>query len=253
MAGTSNNDFQNGAPFYLDPNQQDLLLAALASNNQNSNDLFSAGADAKQRAMNGSQFQFPADGFDPAIFTSPQQSTPAGAFSSIGIDESPYIDYIDGDNFDFDNADNSDLMIGGLPGDSPEQDGEDGVEKRKSPDDDVEDPDGGGKRREPEDKQAKKPGRKPLTSEPTTVGCDSRYSCQSQRIMVLICYRNAKPRIARLKGPSENAKRSISRTWRSKFPNSRKHPMPPIMRTAFFVAKCNACRWSFVNIESAYR
>ena len=62
-------------------------------------------------------------------------------------------------------------MIGALPGDSPENDGEDGAEKRKSPEDDVEEPEGGGKRRDTDDKQAKKPGRKPLTSEPTTVGC----------------------------------------------------------------------------------
>lgn len=60
-------------------------------------------------------------------------------------------------------------MIGELPGESPgRKRSEDGAEKRKSPGDDVDDPDGGGKRREPEDKQAKKPGRKPLTSEPTT-------------------------------------------------------------------------------------
>ncbi|KAF2706248.1 AP1-like transcription factor [Pleomassaria siparia CBS 279.74] len=162
MAGTSTNDFQNGAPFYLDPNQQDLLLAALASNTQNSNDLFATGADAKG-TMN-SQFPYTGDGIDPSFFTSPQQNS----LNGIGIDESPYVDYLDGDTFDFDNADNSDLMIGGLPGDSPEHDGEESPEKRKSPDDDVEDPDGGGKRREPEDKQAKKPGRKPLTSEPTT-------------------------------------------------------------------------------------
>ncbi|KAF2262004.1 PAP1-domain-containing protein [Lojkania enalia] len=167
MAGTSTNDFQNGAPFYLDSNQQDLLLAALASNNQSTDGLFSNGLGDKP-AMNGSQYQYPVDNMDPNFFTSPQQSTPAGAFSNVNVDESPFADYLDGDNsFDFDNADNSDLMIGALPGDSPKRK-DDAAEKRKSPDDDVADPDGGGKRREPEDKTAKKPGRKPLTSEPTT-------------------------------------------------------------------------------------
>lgn len=57
MAGTTN-DFQNGAPFYLDATQQDLLLAALASNNQNANDLFSTaldgGASDKQSLNNAS-------------------------------------------------------------------------------------------------------------------------------------------------------------------------------------------------------
>ncbi|KAF2468481.1 AP1-like transcription factor-like protein [Lindgomyces ingoldianus] len=164
MAGTSANDFQNGAPFYLDPNQQDLLLAALASSNQNTDGLFSS-IDTK-RSITGSQFQYSVDSLDAAYFASPQQSTPATNFNNISIDESPFADYLDGDNsFDFENGDNSELMIGALPGDSPS---DETSEKRKSPDDDAEDPDGGGKRREPEDKTAKKPGRKPLTSEPTT-------------------------------------------------------------------------------------
>jgi AP-1-like factor len=168
MAGTAN-DFQNGAPFYLDATQQDLLLAALASNNQNPNDIFSTGTNNKG-SMSNSQFQYPADNVDPTFFTSPQQSTPASAFNNTGMEESPFIDYLDGDNsFDFDNADD-DLMIGALPGGSPSgKGGEESSEKRKSPDDDADDDDeGGGKRREGEDKQAKKPGRKPLTSEPTT-------------------------------------------------------------------------------------
>jgi AP-1-like factor len=167
MSGTGN-DFQNGAPFYLDATQQDLLLAALASNNQNPNDLFSdmSGLDGKQSFAND-QFQYPVNNLDPATFFSPQQSTPANAFG-MGVDESPFIDYLDGDTtLDFDGANNGARMIGSLPGDSPEGESN---EKRKSPDEDGEEDDeeGGGKRREGDDKQAKKPGRKPLTSEPTT-------------------------------------------------------------------------------------
>jgi AP-1-like factor len=166
MAGRSN-DFQNGTPFYLDATQQDLLLAALASNNQNPNDLFSAGLDnssSNKQSINNSQFQYPLDSLDPAYFTSPQQQAPANNFNNASMEESPFVDYLDGDNsFDFDNADGD--MIGSLPGDTPG----DSNEKRKSPGDDGDDDDeGGGKRREGEDKQAKKPGRKPLTSEPTT-------------------------------------------------------------------------------------
>ncbi|KAF2626166.1 PAP1-domain-containing protein [Macroventuria anomochaeta] len=168
MSGTGN-DFQNGAPFYLDATQQDLLLAALASNNQNPNDLFSDinGLDAKQPFGND-QFQYPVNNLDPTTFFSPQQSTPANAFGTLGVDESPFIDYLDGDNtLDFDGANSGARMIGSLPGDSPEGEPND---KRKSPDEDGEEDDeeGGGKRREGDDKQAKKPGRKPLTSEPTT-------------------------------------------------------------------------------------
>ncbi|EMD97914.1 hypothetical protein COCC4DRAFT_173684 [Bipolaris maydis ATCC 48331] len=166
MAGTGN-DFQNGAPFYLDATQQDLLLAALASNNQNPNDLFSTGlhnGHHSKQSIDDAQFQYPVDALDPAYFTSPQQSTAGTGFSNVGIEESPFIDYLDGDNgFDFENADGD--MIGALPGDTPA----DSSEKRKSPgDEEAEDDEGGGKRREGEDKQAKKPGRKPLTSEPTT-------------------------------------------------------------------------------------
>ncbi|CAI6313124.1 unnamed protein product [Periconia digitata] len=170
MAGPSTtNDFQNnGAAYYLDPNQQDLLLAALASNNQNPADMLAA-LDAPTGNRQGAQnFQYPMDNLDPAaFFASPQQDIGTNFNSNNSIEESPFVDYLDGDNFDFDNADDADLMIGALPGDSPEKSDETS-EKRKSPDDDVEDPDGGGKRREGEDKQAKKPGRKPLTSEPTT-------------------------------------------------------------------------------------
>lgn len=169
MAGTTNN-FQNGAPFYLDATQQDLLLAALASNNQNPNDLFSTGLDngnPNKQSLNDAQFQYPVDALDPAYFTSPQQSSIGTGFSNVGIEESPFIDYVDGDTgFDFENVDGD--MIGALPGDTPAADSS---EKRKSPgDEEAEDDEGGGKRREGEDKQAKKPGRKPLTSEPTTVG-----------------------------------------------------------------------------------
>lgn len=173
MSGTGN-DFQNGAPFYLDATQQDLLLAALASNNQNPNDLFSdmSGLDSKQ-GFGNDQFQYPANNLDSSTFFSPQQSTPANAFSNFGVEESPFIDYLDGDTtLNFDGDDNGARMIGSLPGDSPEGDSS---EKRKSPDeDDDEEEEGGGKRREGDDKQAKKPGRKPLTSEPTTVRLSGR-------------------------------------------------------------------------------
>ena len=69
MSGTGN-DFQNGAPFYLDATQQDLLLAALASNNQNPNDLFSdmSGLDSKQ-SFGNDQFQYPANNLDPSTFS----------------------------------------------------------------------------------------------------------------------------------------------------------------------------------------
>ncbi|KAF2744606.1 PAP1-domain-containing protein [Sporormia fimetaria CBS 119925] len=153
--------FQDGAPFYLDPNQQDLLLAALSSNQQDPNAVF-ANFDTKG-PLDNAHLSYPVDAsFDPTFFASPHQSTPSNAFGSV--EESPFIDYLDGDNaYDFDgNA--QDIMIGALPGDEVQtKSGEEGTEKRKNPGGDSQDREGGGKRREGEDKQAKKPGRKPLT------------------------------------------------------------------------------------------
>ncbi|OCK84647.1 PAP1-domain-containing protein [Lepidopterella palustris CBS 459.81] len=171
MAGTSANNYQTNPQFYLDPNQQDLLLAALVSNPDGKNNMFPNGVQSKHSTSN-SQTNYPViDSLDPSFFTSPQQATPSSNFGNFSLDDSPFVDYLDGDgSFDIENGengDNSDLMIGGLPGDSPEGESE-SADKRKSPDDDADDPDGGGKRREHEDKTAKKPGRKPLTSEPTT-------------------------------------------------------------------------------------
>lgn len=166
MSGSST-DF-NSAPFYLDPNQQDLLLAALASNQQDPNALYPATHTKQQNAAMhaNSQFNYPVDpAFDPTYFASPHQATPVNAF---GVEDSPYVDYLDGDaNFDFDANDG--VMIGALPGGSPNRGTEDTVEKRSHPEDGTPEPESRKRRDPPEEKQAKKPGRKPLTSEPTTV------------------------------------------------------------------------------------
>ena len=98
-----------------------------------------------------------------------QQTPGSGTLANRGFDDSPYGDFdLDESNFDWDG--NIEL-IGALPGDSPDdldhEDNEPG-DKRKNPED-ADEEDGGGKRREGEDKTSKKPGRKPLTSEPTSV------------------------------------------------------------------------------------
>jgi len=142
--------YQQG--LYLSPNQQDLLLAALTSNNPNS------------KRQNGT----------PQIKTdhSPEQSLeglsapPSGGFDNAnhfgyGDDESPFLDFNPEVEFEFPGS--ADL-IGDLPGSTDYDIGE----KRKSVDgkSDIEGEETGKKRR---DSEAKKPGRKPLTSEPTTV------------------------------------------------------------------------------------
>jgi len=100
----------------------------------------------------------------------------------LDYDDSPFLDsLLDGEgdeSFDFDDQGQ---MFGDLPDDGSDDNGTADPDhlhdKRKSmggQDDD--DEDGGGKRREGEDKQAKKPGRKPLTSEPTSVSRTIRFS-----------------------------------------------------------------------------
>lgn len=93
------------------------------------------------------------------MFASPQR-VPGSDF-----DTSPYLDYTEGDiSFDLeDTSQDGQQMIGAMPGDGIH-------EKRKmTEDDEDEEEEGLRKRAEGEDKTAKKPGRKPLTNEPTTV------------------------------------------------------------------------------------
>lgn len=154
---------------YLDHNQQDLLVAAL--NSQASADRPQQATaipesrnrqvdSNSQRAMNGTS--------DNGLFMSPAQAH----LDTIGNDFTPDLDYLDND-FDFENADLGGEMIGALPG---SLDGNaDLHEKRKLSDDDDDEDEGDAKRQEGE-KGSKKPGRKPLTSEPTTVS----ISCLSK-------------------------------------------------------------------------
>ena len=156
---------------YLSPTQQDLLIAALASSNSTSKGTTYPPATTGKKRNDNSVENLNMNDINTSYLTSPEQPTPgSGNFGSIGMEESPFIDYLEADaNFDLEPIDDDD-MIGALPGGtSPtELDGE-LHEKRKSIGDNLDDDEGGGKRREGDDKAAKKPGRKPLTSEPTTV------------------------------------------------------------------------------------
>jgi AP-1-like factor len=147
----------------LTPQQQTLLFAALNS----------------QKASNGASN---ALSLSPSTYAgSPTQKTDGNP----GAQESPYLDYdyeFGGadSSFDFSFDDNA-KMIGDLPGasgssasDSPDKDNSD---KRSHPDDD-DDEELGAKRRESEDKVAKKPGRKPLTTEPSSVSYQMKVEAQ---------------------------------------------------------------------------
>lgn len=142
--------------FILTPQQQNLLYAALNSNRAASNQATGA------------------LGLSPMSFNA---SPPQGLNSLSSFQNSPELDY----DYDFTGADSSfdysidnigqAKMIGDLPGSSTKARSESAdnetSDKRSHPDDDEEETNGA-KRRESEDKVAKKPGRKPLTTEPSS-------------------------------------------------------------------------------------
>lgn len=140
----------------LSAHQQNLLFAALNSNNIS--DL-----DTDLSTSNNMTFT-----------DSPVQQTSASA-TVPSFDDSPFVDYeydfdaeADG-NFEYDFNPASDMMVGNIAGTSSSEGDGDLHDKRSHPDDEGDENEGGGKRREGEDKTARKPGRKPLTSEPTSV------------------------------------------------------------------------------------
>jgi AP-1-like transcription factor len=165
-----------GRDLYLSPDEQDLLVAALNSNQP--------GGDAK------------------SLTYTPNTGTNPGSGHLDFEDDSPYLDFdadadFDDSNFDFDP---NGRMIGDLPDDDHLHD------KRKSlGDKEDDDEEGGGKRREGDDKVSKKPGRKPLTSEPTSVGLNTIYAIP---FPLLTQARNERHKIVLLSVHSVSARRS---------------------------------------------
>jgi AP-1-like transcription factor len=162
--------------YELSPNQQELLVAALASNQPSSNKtttkISKADTGEKQK---GNKVHMDQDGHVGSTngYFNPDGQTVISPGEFLDPDASPYLGFdldADGDDqFDFDG---NDAMIDGFTNDASQLDPSDLHEKRKSIDDKEDDEDeGGGKRRESEGATGKKPGRKPLTAEPTTVSC----------------------------------------------------------------------------------
>lgn len=210
----------NPHDFVLTPQQQSLLFAALNSNRQ------------------------PAPGnmnMSPASFGgSPNQGADGSAF-----DTSPFLDYdydINGDSsFDFSFADGSNAkMIGDLPGAAgSEKSGSENneTEKRSHPEDENEDDGGDAKRQETGEKVSKKPGRKPLTTEPTSVSPATRNANikphpHLPRTDNAHSYRSAKRRTGLRSARSESARNSTSRTSRPRSRSWRRLRHNPTMRTA---------------------
>lgn len=146
--------YQQG--LYLSPNQQDLLLAALSSNNPPQN--------RPNRTPQSKPDHSPDHTSSNGLSAPPSGGFDHSQLHSLGLgeDESPFLDFAPEVDFEFPGSED---LIGDLPGSTHDYEPGD---KRKSIDgkSEVESEDTGNKRRESE---AKKPGRKPLTSEPTTV------------------------------------------------------------------------------------
>ncbi|KAG8628725.1 hypothetical protein KVT40_002590 [Elsinoe batatas] len=133
-------------PRYLTGNQQNLLRAALVSNNP-----------ATQPNPRNKSYKMAAHLQNPYATTQSLQGV--DGLNNFDFDNPEFANYLDGDtSFDFDASD-----LAGLDADEIR----DIHDKRKASDDEDQE-EGGAKRGEGEDKQPKKPGRKPLTSEPTT-------------------------------------------------------------------------------------
>ncbi|KAI9151760.1 AP1-like transcription factor [Paramyrothecium foliicola] len=154
--------------FLLTPQQQSLLFAALNSNKQSAS---ASPAPNNGLSLSATSFKSPASSL---------KDTSANA-----MQESPFLDAYDYDfgdsSFDFSfasaNGGDQPKMIGDLPGsarsdsvDNDGIDGNDGNDKRSHPDDedDEDSPGNDAKRHETSEKVPKKPGRKPLTSEPSS-------------------------------------------------------------------------------------
>lgn len=169
-----------GPDLSLTPGQQNLLRTALSSNRSPpappTRSYPTPGSSPKKAGTPSSNSQDIVQTSSPSLQTntmyeSPIQDIPgSGQFGSVGFDESPFLDFEDDGNFDWDNS--GDQMFGSLPGEGNEDVGEH-HDKRKNPEDEEDDEEGDSKRHEGNDKSAKKPGRKPLnSSEPTTVSID---------------------------------------------------------------------------------
>lgn len=101
---------------------------------------------------------------DTDIYRSPDED---GPFSGVDTVTSPLVDFdLEDGNFDWDNSRD---LFGDLPNLATDDGTEHHDKRKKSTDEDDEEEEGNGKRREGDERAARKPGRKPITGEPTTV------------------------------------------------------------------------------------
>ncbi|KAI4251053.1 MAG: hypothetical protein LQ352_005091 [Teloschistes flavicans] len=174
MANGTTDNTVYGPDLSLTPSQQSLLRTALSSNNPDtsvskrvSNTNISP-SDLSAVASSGNMLpvqENPGRQND-SIYRSPDQSALNPITDPFNLDDTPFIDGHDFEDANFDWDDTEEQLFGDLPGESALGNGI--HDKRKNNDDD-ENEDGKNKRHEGNEKNSKKPGRKPLnSSEPTT-------------------------------------------------------------------------------------
>ena len=184
----------------LTPDQEGLLRTALASNKPTSSaGILSGEVSSIQEPYYGSNAKAATKN---NMYTSPIQNTP-GSGQLSGQDESPFLDYnLEDGDFDWDNA-TGEQLFGDLPGSEYHEENE-FHDKRKASMEEEKGDEGSSKRHEGDDKSAKKPGRKPLTGEPTTVSL-TRLNPLSSRLKYPP-RRSARHKIELHKEPSASAR-----------------------------------------------
>lgn len=158
----------------LTRSQEGLLRTALSSNSTNGNASqkpYTAMPSNSHSYTDPKQLNTTSPTNIANMYTSPIQQTP-GSGQLDSFDESPFLEYENLDDGTFDWENSGDQLFGDLPGNEYNEEGEH-HDKRKASVDEEDEEEGSSKRREGDDKSAKKtgqkPGRKPLTGEPTTV------------------------------------------------------------------------------------
>ena len=165
----------------LDPNQEGLLRTALSSNpvrKTTPQRSIQNGTGTQRTQVSPKQQSGSSMANANGLFNSPTQKTP-GSEELNSFQDSPWLEYENLDDGNFDWETNGDQLFGDLPGGDFNEDGIEQHDKRKASTDDGEGDEGSSKRREGDDKNGKKapqkPGRKPLTGEPTTVRSNAMH------------------------------------------------------------------------------
>ena len=193
-----------GPDLSLSADQEGLLRTALSSNPRNSPQTTrrpSSGISSDAKSMTQPN-DVMANGS--GLYTSPIQDPDSGRFANL--DDSPLFDNYDLEDGTYEWDTNGDQLFGDIAGEDYIDDA-DIHDKRKASSGSDDGEIGMSKRQEGDGKTAKKPGRKPLTAEPTTVGLSLKSG--EQRWTNTSAFRNGKHRTELRSGPFVNAKNVI--------------------------------------------